>query len=62
MILEATSKFEEALKMEPKRHYTRWCLGNAFTSEGFLETDGTIAYSLFKQATQCFQQALDQVI
>lgn len=60
MVQEAVSKFEEALKLEPRKHYTRWCLGNAYSSEGFLLTDGTKAYNLFKQATQCFQQALDE--
>lgn len=60
MIEEAVSKFEEALRLDPSKHHTKWCLGSAFTSQGFLMTDGTKAYSYFKQATQCYQDALDE--
>ncbi|MCO5577135.1 hypothetical protein L7F22_030958 [Adiantum nelumboides] len=60
MIEESVSKFEEALRLEPSKHHTRWCLGSAFTSQGFLMTDGAKAYSYFKQATQCYQDALDE--
>lgn len=60
LIEEAISKFEEALQNNSKKHDTLWCLGNAYTSEGFLVTDSTKAYTLFRKATQCFQNALEE--
>ena len=39
MIEEAISKFEAALGVDARRHDALWCLGNAYTSQGFLSTD-----------------------
>ncbi|KAG6542163.1 hypothetical protein Mapa_016395 [Marchantia paleacea] len=60
MIQEAVSKFEEALRIAPKKHDTLWCLGNAHTSQGFLFSDADKANDYFQQAARCFQLALDE--
>lgn len=60
MVKEAISKLEEALKLNPTRHDTLWCMGNAHTSHGFLTPEHDVAKIYFKKASQCFQQALEQ--
>lgn len=39
MIEEAIGKFEQALALDAARHDALWCLGNAFTSQGFLSAE-----------------------
>jgi hypothetical protein len=39
MIEEAITKFEHALSIDAKRHDALWCLGNAYTSQGFLSAE-----------------------
>ena len=39
MIEEAITKFEQALGIDGRRHDALWCLGNAYTSQGFLSGD-----------------------
>jgi len=60
MILDAVSKLEEALLVNPKKHDTLWCLGNAYTSHAFLNPDEDEAKEHFDKAVLYFQQALDE--
>lgn len=57
-ISTAVSKFDEALAIDPKKHDALWCLGNAFTSQGFLTADSGAAGALFRRAAGCFERAL----
>eukprot|EP00191_Tetraselmis_sp_GSL018_P011819 CAMPEP_0177601730 /NCGR_PEP_ID=MMETSP0419_2-20121207/14438_1 /TAXON_ID=582737 /ORGANISM="Tetraselmis sp., Strain GSL018" /LENGTH=257 /DNA_ID=CAMNT_0019095061 /DNA_START=112 /DNA_END=886 /DNA_ORIENTATION=+ len=58
MIEEAVEKFDAALKINPKKHDALWCLGNAYTSQGFLNTDSQRAHAFFDRAAECFRKAL----
>jgi hypothetical protein len=60
--VEAITKFEEALLIDPKKDEAVWCIGNAYTSFAFLTPDETEAKHNFDLATQFFQQAVDEVI
>ncbi|KAK7271115.1 hypothetical protein RJT34_26752 [Clitoria ternatea] len=60
MTQEAVSKLEEALVVNPKKHDTLWCLGNAYTSQAFLIPDQDEARVYFDKATEYFQQAVDE--
>merc|ERR1712100_879707 len=48
MIELAVTKFNDALKIDPKKHDALWCLGNALTPQGFL----------FDEAKSCFERAV----
>lgn len=58
MLGAAVSKFEEALVVNPRKHDTLWCLGNAFTNQGFLTPDISDAAVYFKRARDCLEKAL----
>ncbi|KAJ7974868.1 mitochondrial import receptor subunit TOM20-like [Quillaja saponaria] len=60
MIQDAISKLEEALLVDPKKHETLWCLGNAHTSYAFLTPDQEEAKVYFDKAAVYFQQAVDE--
>ncbi|KAJ7970604.1 Mitochondrial import receptor subunit TOM20 [Quillaja saponaria] len=60
MIQDAISKLEEALSVDPKKHDTLWCLGNAHTSQAFLTPDEDEAKTYFDKAAGYFQQAVDE--
>ncbi|MQL94029.1 hypothetical protein Taro_026686 [Colocasia esculenta] len=60
MIKEAVSKLEEALEVNPRKHDTLWCLGNAHTQHAFLAGDQETAKICFTKATECFQQAVEE--
>eukprot|EP00262_Sarcandra_glabra_P009988 TRINITY_DN24834_c0_g1_i1.p1 TRINITY_DN24834_c0_g1~~TRINITY_DN24834_c0_g1_i1.p1 ORF type:complete len:203 (+),score=38.79 TRINITY_DN24834_c0_g1_i1:312-920(+) len=57
---EAIAKLEEALTVNPRKHDTLWCLGNAHTSHAFLTPDHDIAKQYFNKASQYFKQAVDE--
>ncbi|XP_055803070.1 mitochondrial import receptor subunit TOM20-like [Solanum dulcamara] len=59
MISDAISKLEEALEVNPQKHDAMWCLGNAYTSHGFLNPDEDEAKVYFDKAALCFHQAVD---
>ncbi|XP_010250723.1 PREDICTED: mitochondrial import receptor subunit TOM20-like [Nelumbo nucifera] len=60
MIKDAISKLEEALSVNPRKHDTLWCLGNAHTSNAFLTPEHEEAQTYFEKASQYFQQAVDE--
>ncbi|EFN58331.1 hypothetical protein CHLNCDRAFT_20637, partial [Chlorella variabilis] len=59
MIEEAIAKFEQALGIDEKRHDALWCLGNAYTSQGFLSAESASARQYFERAGECFRKAVD---
>lgn len=59
MIEDAIRKFEEALVIDENRHDALWCLGNAYTSQGFLSASAEVSEGFFTKAADCFQKAAD---
>eukprot|EP00884_Botryococcus_braunii_P006224 jgi/Botrbrau1/15602/Bobra.0264s0003.1 len=57
---QAVEKFNMALELVPNRHDVLWCLGNAYTSQGFLTVETDAAHELFSKATECFTKALKE--
>lgn len=57
---DAISKLEEALSVNPNKHDALWCLGNALTSQAFLNPDVDEAKVYFDKAAVYFQQAVDE--
>ncbi|KAF8107922.1 hypothetical protein N665_0116s0127 [Sinapis alba] len=60
MLDVALSKFEEVLKINPGKHQALWCLGNAYSSQAFLNPDSDEAQALFDKAAEYFQRAESQ--
>jgi len=58
MIELAVTKFNDALKIDPKKHDALWCLGNALTSQGFLFAEAEKAGEYFDEAKRCFERAV----
>jgi tetratricopeptide (TPR) repeat protein len=58
MIELAVEKFTDALDVDPNKHETLWCLGNAYTSQGFLTTDTAQSNDFFEKAGDVFARAL----
>ncbi|KAG9159002.1 hypothetical protein Leryth_013368 [Lithospermum erythrorhizon] len=56
---DCISKLEEALAINPKKHDTLWCLGNAYTN-AFMIPDQDEAKVYFDKASQYFRQALEE--
>ena len=47
---EAVTKFHQALEINPSKDDTLWCLGNAYTSQGFLCPSKSEALAIFDKA------------
>ncbi|GMH41274.1 hypothetical protein BSKO_09184 [Bryopsis sp. KO-2023] len=57
-IEEAIEKLQTALDLDGTKHNALWCLGNAYTSKGFLmQGDKEQAHDLFNKALDCFKKA-----
>ncbi|KAF5179880.1 Mitochondrial import receptor subunit tom20 [Thalictrum thalictroides] len=59
-LLDAISKLVEALNLNPRKHETLWCLGNAHTSQAFLTPEQDKAKICFDKAADYFQLAVDE--
>ncbi len=59
-IEEAVEKIESALEIDPRKHEALWCLGNAYTSQGFLHATVQKAQEYFDRAQDCFKKALKE--
>ncbi|KAL1553292.1 mitochondrial import receptor subunit tom20 [Salvia divinorum] len=59
MVKDAIEKLEEALVVDPRKHETLWCLGNAYTSNAFLIPDLEEAKRYFDKSAQYFEQAYE---
>eukprot|EP00877_Chromochloris_zofingiensis_P001101 jgi/Chrzof1/10992/Cz05g19250.t1 len=55
LIKDAIGKFNEALGIDAARTDAEWCLGNAYTSLGFLSPDRESALEHFQKAQTVFQ-------
>ena len=58
-LAQAIAKFNAALAIDPAKHDALWCLGNAYTSQGFLTADTAGAGALFVKAAGCFERAVE---
>lgn len=56
--VDAIEKLEEALVIDPRKHDTLWCLGNAYTANAFLIPDIDEARPLFNKVAGNFNQAM----
>ena len=59
--VDALSKFEEVLTINPGKHQALWCLGNAYSSQAFLNPDSDVAQGLFDKAADYFERAENMV-
>jgi len=59
--IEAISKLEEALTINPNKHDAMWCMANAYTTQAFMIPDLEEAKVYFQKAADYFQQAVEEV-
>ena len=59
--VDAVSKLEEVLTLNPGKHQALWCLGNAYTAHAFLTPDTDEAKVHFDKAADYFQRAENEV-
>jgi tetratricopeptide (TPR) repeat protein len=60
MIEDAIEKFQGAIEIDPdNRHDALWCLGNAYTSQGFLSANAEVSAEFFTKAAACFEKAAE---
>jgi tetratricopeptide (TPR) repeat protein len=58
MIEDAIDKFQQAIALDPEnRHDALWCLGNAYTSQGFLSANAEVSADFFTKSAECFEKA-----
>ncbi|OMO60491.1 F17L21.18 isoform 1 [Corchorus capsularis] len=60
MISDCISKLDEALLINPSKHETLWCMGNAHSTSGFMNNDLDEAKVSFDKAAHYFQRAVDE--
>ncbi|KAF4367610.1 hypothetical protein F8388_011249 [Cannabis sativa] len=60
--MDAISKFEEALLIDPLKHEALWSLGNASTSYAFMTPNLDEAKPYFGSAYEFFQKALEETL
>lgn len=56
MIQLAITKLQKAIELDPERTDAEWCLGNAYTSMGFLCETKSKAVEQFGKASECFKR------
>ncbi|WIA12152.1 hypothetical protein OEZ85_012225 [Tetradesmus obliquus] len=59
-ISDAIAKLEQALSIDPERTDAEWCLGNAYTSMGFLAADRKTALQHFNKAEDYFKHCKEK--
>lgn len=59
--MQAITKLKQALEQDEGRADACWCLGNAYTSQGFLCNDRPEALQLFDKASDCFKKCSEKV-
>lgn len=62
IIVDAISKLEDVLTLNPGKHEALWCLGNAYTTQAFLFPDADVAKGHFDKAVEYLQRAVDEVL
>ncbi|GLC55465.1 hypothetical protein PLESTB_000990100 [Pleodorina starrii] len=59
-IKEAITKLQQAISLDSDRTDAYWCLGNAYTSLGFLCPDKSKANQNFKEASKAFKHCYEK--
>ncbi|GFR43811.1 hypothetical protein Agub_g4936 [Astrephomene gubernaculifera] len=60
MIKEAIVKLQQAVSLDAERADAYWCLGNAYTSLGFLCPEKSRALQNFNEASKAFKHCYDK--